>query len=98
MLKRHLEPELRPDASPREVMKQVILTMEAAQHTHQFTEEELISEAKEYGLSHDDAEWAIKELMEEHWLQTVEGSNEGLLERAVWRRYSPAFEEAPEFC
>jgi|GEM_PF-6372285 len=96
MLRRHLEPELRPDASPAEIMKQVVLTLETRQNTQQFTKEELVAGGREYGLSEGAAEDAVMDLLEEEWLQEVEGSHGDLLERFVWRRYSPAFEEETE--
>jgi hypothetical protein len=97
MLKKHLEPELRPDASPTEIMKQIVLTLESTQKTHQFTEHELVEEAHHYGLDHDEAEWAVRELIDENWLQEVEGTEEEMVERVVWSRFSPNLEDIPEY-
>lgn len=75
-------------------MKNIILEIE--HHSQFFTREELLHMAKYKGIPKHEAEEAIEHLLEEHYIHYVVGT-EGLLARTIWRDYSPAFEEMPEY-
>ena len=89
---RHLEKHNKPDTKSR--IKDIILEIE--EHNLMFTREEVAEHAKEKGIPNAEADEVIDDLISEGYLYYVKGT-EKLLSRSVWRDYSPAFEEYPEY-
>lgn len=80
--------------SSKELVKAAILELEA--HEMVFTREEIVEHALHHKFPKAEINAVIDELIAEGYLQHVRGS-ENLLTRGVWRDYSPAGEEYPEF-
>jgi hypothetical protein len=70
--------------------------MEGTQHSHIFRVDEITEAAAFEGIPEEATLEAIDELMEDRVLHVVEGTD-GLIARTVWRDYSPAGEELPEY-
>ncbi len=89
---KHLEKYSGKDTKSR--IKNIILEIE--EHSLTFTREEVIENAKEKGIPKAEANAVIDELLSEGYLYYVRGT-EKLLSRSVWKDYSPAFEDFPEY-
>ncbi len=90
--KKHLAKHGKPDSKSK--VKDVILELE--EHGLTFTREEIVKHAKHTHLPEAEINAVIDELIAEDYLQYVRGA-ENLLTRSVWRDFSPAFEEYPDY-
>ncbi|HIJ98523.1 TPA: hypothetical protein H1005_01095 [archaeon] len=89
---KHLEKYPGKDTKSR--IKNIILEIE--EHSLMFTREEVVERAKEKRIPAAETNAIIDELIKEGYLYYVKGT-EKLLSRSVWKDYSPAFEDFPEY-
>ena len=75
-------------------IKNIILEME--EHGLTFSLEEIIKHAVKKHIPRPEASAVLDELIKENYLRYIPGTDK-LYMRSVWRDFSPAFEELPEF-
>ena len=91
-IERHLEKHHGDDTKSR--IKNIILEME--EHGLTFSLEEIIKHAVKKHIPRPEASAVLDELIKENYLRYIPGTDK-LYMRSVWRDFSPAFEELPEF-
>lgn len=78
----------------KHMVKDIIIEIE---HTSQlFRQDEVVDKAKEKGIPESDVKSILTELIQDKYIHVVRGTD-NLLARTVWRDYSPAFEELPDY-
>lgn len=75
-------------------IKNIILELE--HESKLFRPDEVVNEAGKEAISEKETRHIIDNLKESGYLHVVRGTD-GLLARTVWKDYSPAFEELPDF-